>query len=156
MSTKHLSKLKLTLVMASLLCCAQSYATEKKQMPWDFDSNIYREQLSESIQSGINNQDLINKDNQWNECSMMATSTDRMALGVQSNKEDHDFAREIILDLYPVDNDSFCDVINQKIMGLAFEMADLADGDKTSDESPVTHAAWDWCIAQDPQHFADL
>ncbi|WP_434927140.1 hypothetical protein [Shewanella sp. HL-SH2] len=151
MSTRSLFKLKLTLVMASLLCCAQSYATEKKQMPWDFDSNIYREQLS-----GINNQDLINKDKQWDECSMMATSTDRMALGVQSNKEDHDFAREIILDLYPVDNDSFRDVINQKIMGLAFEMADLADGDKTSDESPVTQAAWDWCLAQDHQHFADL
>ncbi|MGS0724160.1 hypothetical protein [Shewanella sp. 30m-9] len=91
MSTKHLSKLKLTLVMASLLCCAQSYAKEKKQMPWDFDSNIYTDQLSESILSGINNQDLINKDKQWDECSMMATSTDRMALGVQSNKEDHVF-----------------------------------------------------------------
>jgi len=156
MSSKQLSKLKSTFVIASLLCCAQSLATEKEQMPWDFDSNIYREQLSESIQSGISNQDLLNKDKQWDECSTMATSTDRMALGVQSNKEDHDFAREIILDLYPVDNDSFRDVINQKIMGLAFEMADLADGDKTSDESPVTQAAWDWCIAQDPQDFADL
>ncbi|WP_351075523.1 hypothetical protein [Shewanella sp. CAL98-MNA-CIBAN-0140] len=156
MSTKPLSKLKLTLVIASLFCCAQSYATEKKQMPWDFDSNIYREQLSESIQSGINNQDLINKDNQWYECATMAPTTFRMALGVKNNKEQPGFAREIILDLYPVDNDSFRDVINQKIMDLAFEMADLADGDKTSDESPVTQAAWDWCIDQDPKHFADF
>ena len=47
-------------MIASLLCCAQSLATEKEQIPWDFDSNIYREQLSESIQSGISNQDLLN------------------------------------------------------------------------------------------------
>ncbi|BAJ00534.1 hypothetical protein [Shewanella violacea] len=99
---------------------------------------------------------LLNKYTQWDECSRIAPSADRMALGVQLNKELPGFMREIIRDIYPVDNDSFRDVINQKVMDLAFEMADLVDGDETSDESPVTQAFWDWCIAQDPQDFADF
>ncbi|WP_076410101.1 hypothetical protein [Shewanella sp. UCD-KL12] len=86
----------------------------------------------------------------------MAPATDRSALGVQLNEEAPDFVREMILDLYPVDNDDFSDVINQKIMDMAFEMANLADGDRSSDDSPITQAAWDWCIAQDPENFADF
>ena len=147
MLIKHLSKLKLTLVIASLFCCAQSFATEKP--PWDNSNNIYIELIQTS-----NDEALLNKNRRWRACERMALSTDRMALGVQNNKEQPGFMREMILDLYPVDNGHFKDVINQKIMDLAFEMADLADGDKSSDDSPVAHAAWDWCTAQDPQHFA--
>jgi hypothetical protein len=149
MLIKHLSKLKLTLVMASLLCCAQSYSTEKP--PWDDSNDIYIELIQTS-----NDEALLNKSTRWDVCGRMAPTTYRMALGVQNNKEQPGFMREMILELYPVDNGNFKDVINQKIMDLAFKMADLADGDKNSDDSPVAHAAWDWCIAQDPQHFADL
>ncbi|MDO6776463.1 hypothetical protein Q4591_13985 [Shewanella sp. 3_MG-2023] len=147
---------KSSLVFVSLFFFAQSIAAEKLPKPWHFDGNIYREALSESISSGKSNQSLLNKNIQWDKCSTMAPATDRMALGVQNNPDDPDFVREMILDLYPVDNDSFSDVINQKMMDLAFEMADVADGDKSSDDSVVTQAAWDWCISQDSQDFADL
>ncbi|WP_144211118.1 hypothetical protein [Shewanella donghaensis] len=142
---------KSTLVIVSLFFCAQSIAAEKPPKPWHFDSNIYRE-LLENRDDDM----LLNKNIQWDECSRMAPATDRMALGVQYNPDEPDFVRDSIIDFYPVDNDSFSDVINQKIMDLAFEMAEVADGDKSSDDSVVTQAAWDWCIAQDPQNFADL
>ncbi|GIU04064.1 hypothetical protein TUM4261_03230 [Shewanella sp. c952] len=155
MPIKPFFKLKCSLATISLFFCAQSIAAEAPK-PWHFDGNIYREALSESISSGESNQSLLNKNIQWDECSTMAPATDRMALGVQDNPDDPDFMRETIRDLYPVDNDSFSDVINQKMMDLAFEMADVADGDKSSDDSVVTQAAWDWCIAQDPNDFSDL
>lgn len=117
---------------------------------------IYREALSESIDKGHVDDMLLNKEIQWSECSTMAPATDRMALGVKSNEEAPDFVREMILALYPVDNDDFSDVINQKIMDLAFEIANLADGDRTSDDSPITQAARDWSIAQAPENFADF
>ncbi|WP_119967970.1 hypothetical protein [Shewanella japonica] len=151
MSNKLLFILKSTIAFTSMFLCTHNVANEISSKPWHFDSNIYRELLENS-----DDDMLLNKDIQWDKCSNMALATDRMALGVQDNPDDPDFMRETIRDMYPVDNDSFSDVINQKMMDLAFEMADVADGDKSSDDSVVTQAAWDWCIAQDPQHFADL
>ncbi|MCL1080165.1 hypothetical protein D5R81_19110 [Parashewanella spongiae] len=151
MQFKQFLKLKSSLVIISLLFCAQSSATEIKQKPWHFDSNIYRELIQNS-----DDEMLLNKNIQWDECSRMAPATYRMALGVQLNKESPDLIRETILDLYPVDNESFSDVVNQKIMVLAFEMADVARYEQGSDESTITQVAWDWCIAQDPQNFSDL
>ncbi|GIU51588.1 hypothetical protein TUM4438_41770 [Shewanella sairae] len=143
------SILVLTTLLSTSIYTTESYAAETKLKPWDFDSNIYREQLESNRDKLI-----YNKKVQWDECSRMAPATDRAALGVQLNTAD--FAREMIRHFHPVDFGDFSDVINQKIMDLAFEMADMADGNKTSDESPVTQAAWDWCIAQDPAHFSDF
>ncbi|PMG43573.1 hypothetical protein [Shewanella sp. 10N.286.52.B9] len=138
---------KSSLVFVSLFFFAQSIAAEKP--PWDYDNNIYLELLQNS-----DDEMLLNKSTQFDVCGTMARNTDQMAVGVQINKERPEFIRNIILDFHPMDNGDFRDVINQKIMDMAFEMADLADGDKSSDDSVVAHAAWDWCIAQEPEHFA--
>ncbi len=60
MTTKHFSNLQSALAIIALLYCGTSIATEKL-MPWDFDSNIYREALSESIDQGHVDELLYNK-----------------------------------------------------------------------------------------------
>ncbi|MGZ9899919.1 hypothetical protein [Shewanella gaetbuli] len=143
-----------TLVVASL--CLSGQAAVASDKPWDFDNNIYRKPLHESIENGGGNQELLNKKIQWDVCSDMAPSTDRMAFTVKVVKESQsslDELRELFEDEWPTDVGDFEDDINRKKIELAFEMAELTNDDETSDESIVTQAAWDWCIAQDPKHF---
>ncbi|MGZ9899917.1 hypothetical protein [Shewanella gaetbuli] len=142
------------LVVASL--CLSGQAVGASDKPWDYDNNIYREQ----IQTGEGtNGELINKKKQWDACSDMAPSTYRMALTVKVVKENQgnlDEIRELFEDEYPINEGYFQDVINKKKIELAFEMANLSKWEESNKESPITQAAWDWCIAQDPENFEEL
>ncbi|MGZ9899918.1 hypothetical protein [Shewanella gaetbuli] len=145
------------LVVASL--CLSGQAVGASDKPWDYDNNIYSEPLDESIENGGGNQELLNKYTQWDVCSRMAPSTDRMAFTVKVVKESQsslDELRELFEDEWPINEGYFRDVINKKKIELAFEMAELTNDEETSDESVVTQAAWDWCIAQDPENFEEL
>ncbi|MGZ9899915.1 hypothetical protein [Shewanella gaetbuli] len=145
------------LVVASL--CLSGQAVGASDKPWDYDNNIYSEPLDESIEYGGGNQELLNKYTQWDVCSRMAPSTYRMALTVKVVKENQgnlDEIRQLFEDEWPINEGYFRDVINKKKIELAFKMADLSKWEESNKESPITQAAWDWCIAQDPEDFEEL
>ncbi|MGZ9899916.1 hypothetical protein [Shewanella gaetbuli] len=146
-------------ILVSLITfwCGQTIAAEDK--PWTIGGKLYTE-LDEQVQnSEEGDQTTLNKWNRWSACSMMAPSTYRMALTVKVVKENQgnlDEIRELFEDEYPINEGYFQDVINKKKIELAFEMADLSKWEESNKESPITQAAWDWCIALDPENFEEL
>ncbi|MCG9712875.1 hypothetical protein L1D40_05915 [Shewanella insulae] len=135
--------IKALLTVCGLLFTAVLIAAESKLLPWDYDSNIYR-----------NDSNNLTKDIQWDVCSQMALSTANMAGAVATYPETPELIRELFLEEYPLDNENFYDVINQKKIDLAFELSHLWNYETMNNN--ISQVAWDWCSQQDSSHFRDL
>gem|GEM_PF-2801208 len=145
--------------IAIFLCPLASFADEKaqpKKHPWHTILSPYSDHQSELG---------IDKDHRWGVCRGMTTSASIAAGAVYHHETtpperrtstDSEDLKELLYGMYPIDDETFEDQINQKIREIAYTHWQTWTDDPYPADVTIDQTAWDWCIKQPVENFWEL